>query len=78
VAGSAWPVADPALLVEDAVTVAIQVNGELRATIELPKDAEAAVAERAALAQAAVQAAMAGKPPRKVVVVPIRLVNIAV
>ncbi len=73
-----WPAAEPALLVEDTVTVAVQVNGKLRATVDLPKDAEAALAERTALAQPQVVAAMAGKPPRKVVVVPNRIVNVVV
>ncbi len=77
-AEAAWPVADPALLVEDSVTVAIQVNGKLRATIELPKDADAALAEQTALAQPQVISAMSGKPARKVVVVPNRIVNVVV
>jgi len=64
--------------VEDSVTVAVQVNGKLRATIELPKDADAKVAEELALAQPPVVAAMSGKPPRKVVVVPNRIVNVVV
>ncbi len=77
-AEAAWPDADPALLVEDSVTVAVQVNGKLRATIELPKDADSALAEQTALAQAAVISAMSGKPARKVVVVPNRIVNVVV
>ncbi|MGE5515503.1 MAG: leucine--tRNA ligase [Bacteroidota bacterium] len=78
VVNSPWPEAEPALLVEDSVTVAVQVNGKLRATIELPKDADAKVAEELALAQPPVVAAMSGKPPRKVVVVPNRIVNVVV
>ena len=73
-----WPLAEPGLLVEDSVTVAVQVNGKLRATIDLPKDADAALAEQTALAQEAVIAAMSGKTPRKVVVVPNRIVNVVV
>ena len=73
-----WPKAEASLLVEDNVTVAVQVNGKLRATIELPKDADPKVAEQTALAQEAVVAAMSGKPPRKVVVVPNRIVNVVV
>ncbi len=71
-----WPQVDPALLVEDSVTVAVQVNGKLRGTIELPKDANAKDAEDAALAVPAVAAVLAGKPPRKVIVVPNRIVNV--
>lgn len=73
-----WPKADGSLLVEDSVTIAVQVNGKLRATIELPKDVDAKVAEETALAQAAVITAMSGKPLRKVVVVPNRIVNVVV
>ncbi|NFV78524.1 leucine--tRNA ligase [Magnetospirillum aberrantis] len=78
VTATPWPKADPALLVEDSVTVAVQVNGKLRATIELPKDADPKLAEETALAQAPVIAAMSGKTPRKVVVVPNRIVNVVV
>ncbi|MBI5163747.1 MAG: leucine--tRNA ligase, partial [Magnetospirillum sp.] len=73
-----WPEADPALLVEDTVTVAVQVNGKLRATVDLPKDADPTLAEQTALALAPVIAAMSGKPARKVVVVPNRIVNVVV
>jgi len=73
-----WPKAEASLLVEDSVTIAVQVNGKLRATIELPKDADPKLAEETALAQAAVVSAMSGKPPRKVVVVPNRIVNVVV
>lgn len=78
VVATRWPEADPALLVEDSVTVAVQVNGKLRATIELPKDADPKLAEETALAQEGVIAAMSGKTPRKVVVVPNRIVNVVV
>ena len=73
-----WPEADPALLANDTVTVAIQVNGKLRVAIQLPKDAAQKDAEAAALAEPAVQKAMEGKPARKVIVVPNRIVNVVV
>ena len=73
-----WPEADPALTIEDSVTLAVQVNGKLRSTIELPRDALEAEAERSALAEPAVQRAMAGKPPRKIIVVKNRIVNVVV
>ena len=66
------------LTVDDSVTIAVQVNGKLRATIELPRDAAQAVAESAALSEDAVQRALAGKPPRKVIIVPNRIVNVVV
>jgi leucyl-tRNA synthetase len=60
------------------VTVAVQVNGKLRGTIELPRDAAEDAAEQAALAEPGVQRAMAGKSPRKVIVVKNRIVNVVV
>lgn len=75
---TAWPKAIPALLVESTVTVAVQVNGKLRATIQLPKDASTQEAEAAALAEEGVKRAMEGKVPKKVIVVPNKIVNIVV
>ena len=72
----AWPTADPAMLVEEQVVVAVQVNGKLRGTIELPVDSPKDTAEGAALALDKVQEHLAGKAPRKVIVVPNRIVNI--
>jgi leucyl-tRNA synthetase len=73
-----WPKADPALLVDESVTVAVQVNGKLRGTIEIARDAAEQTAKDAALAVPNVQVAMAGKQPRKIVVVPNKIVNIVV
>jgi leucyl-tRNA synthetase len=73
---STWPVADPALIHDESVTVAVQVNGKLRATIELPRDCANQAAEAAALADDRVRRALEGKPPRKVIVVPNRIVNV--
>jgi leucyl-tRNA synthetase len=73
-----WPKADPALVVEEMVTVAVQVNGKLRATIELVRDTDQASAEAAALAQTAVARAMEGKAARKIIVVPNRIINVVV
>jgi leucyl-tRNA synthetase len=75
---SPWPEADPALAVEDSITLAVQVNGKLRGTVALPRDAGKAEAEAAALADPAVQRALAGKPVRKVIVVQNRVVNVVV
>ena len=72
----AWPKADPTLTVEESVTVAVQVNGKLRAKVELPRDAEEAQAQEAALAQPAVRKALGEKAPRKVIVVKNRIVNV--
>lgn len=78
VAESPWPVADPALLVADEVTVAVQVNGKLRDTLTLPKGLDKAALEAAALASEKVQRAIDGASLRKVIVVPDRLVNVVV
>ena len=77
-ADQAWPVADPARLVEDTVTVAVQVNGKLRGTIDLAKDCAREAAEDEALKIDTVIAAMSGKPARKIIVVPNKVVNIVV
>jgi leucyl-tRNA synthetase len=71
-----WPVADPSLVVDDSVTIGVQVNGKLRATLTLPRDCAQDVAQAAALADVNVQRALEGKEPRKVIVVPNRIVNI--
>jgi len=73
-----WPKAEAALLIDDLVTVAVQVNGKLRATIELPRDADRDTASQAALAADGAVRAMAGKPARKIIVVPNRIVNLVV
>ncbi|MEQ8194508.1 MAG: class I tRNA ligase family protein, partial [Rhodospirillales bacterium] len=77
-ADTPWPVADESLLIEESVTIAVQVNGKLRGTIELAKDAAKEDAEAAALQLPRVLEAMNDKPPRKVIVVPNRIVNVVV
>jgi leucyl-tRNA synthetase len=73
-----WPEADPALTARDNVVVAVQVNGRKRATVEIAVDANRETLERAALAEPNVIASIAGKPVRKVIVVPNRIVNVVV
>jgi leucyl-tRNA synthetase len=75
IADAAWPEANPALLVEDEVTIAIQVNGKLRDTVRAAKGAAKEDLETMAVENAAVQRILAGASPRKVIVVPDRLVN---
>ncbi len=77
-AETAWPDWDAALIVDDAVTLAVQVNGKLRGTIELTRGAPQDEAENAALALDAVARAIEGKDIRKVIVVPDRIVNVVV
>ncbi len=76
IADAAWPEVDPALLVDDEVTIAVQVNGKLRDTLVFPKGAPKDEVEAAALASDKIVRLLEGKPPRKVIVVPDRLVNI--
>jgi leucyl-tRNA synthetase len=76
IADAPWPEVDPAMLVEDEVTIAIQVNGKLRDTLVMPKGAPREDVEAAALASENVVRMLEGKTPRKVIVVPDRLVNL--
>ncbi len=71
-----WPVFDPTLLEDDTVTVGVQVNGKLRGTITIAKAADKSMLEAAALALPAVQKQLDGKPPKKVIIVPGKIVNI--
>ena len=75
-ADTPWPEFDPAMLQDDIVTLAVQVNGKLRGTIDVAKGADKAFCETAALALPAVQKQLDGKAPRKVIVVPEKIVNI--
>jgi len=75
---SAWPEADMAAATEETVTIALQVGGKLRATLEAGRDAAREQLEEAALANENVQRAIAGKVVRKVIVVPNRIVNVVV
>jgi leucyl-tRNA synthetase len=75
-ATSDWPRFDPALLVDEEVTLAVQVNGKLRDTLVAPRGLDRASAEALALASDKVQRQLGGSAPRKVIVVPDRLVNI--
>jgi leucyl-tRNA synthetase len=73
-----WPKADPAALVRDSVTLAVQVNGKLRGTLEAAPDAPREQLEAAARALPGVIAAIGDKSVRKVIVVPGKIVNIVV
>ena len=78
VAYAPFPVADPAFLVEESIEYPVQVNGKLRGHVTVPADADAAAVEAAALADARVAAAVDGATPKKVIVVPGRMVNVVV
>jgi leucyl-tRNA synthetase len=76
VAEAAWPPVDPALLVEDEVTIAVQVKGKLRDTLTVAKGTAGEELEALALASEKVQRALEGAEVKKVIVVPDRLVNL--
>jgi leucyl-tRNA synthetase len=73
-----WPQVDEAALVQDEIELMLQVNGKLRGAITVPAGADKAAIETAALANADFQKFAEGKPPKKVIVVPGRLVNVVV
>ena len=75
---TAWPEADPALLTEDSIEIGVQVNGKLRDTVSLPRDAAEDEARAAALASAGVIRYLEGREPRKVIVVRNRIINVVV
>ncbi|KMW58624.1 Leucyl-tRNA synthetase [Candidatus Rhodobacter oscarellae] len=78
VTGAAWPVADAAMLVEDTVTMPIQINGKRRSEISVPADMPKEEVEKLALADQAVIKALDGGAPKKLIVVPGRIVNVVV
>ncbi|MBN9010027.1 MAG: class I tRNA ligase family protein, partial [Rhizobiales bacterium] len=71
-----WPETDRSLLVEDMIILPVQVNGKKRGELTIPVGASEADIEAAALALEAVARALDGKSPRKIVVVPKRIVNV--
>ncbi len=75
-AEAAWPQVDAALLVDDTITLPIQVNGKRRGDITVPREATAAEVEAAVLALDTVRKALDGKPPKRIIVVPQRIVNV--
>ncbi len=76
VAEAAWPQIEHALLVEDMITLPVQVNGKKRADVTVARDAGDRDVEAAVLALEGVQRALGGRPPKKVIVVPQRIVNV--
>ncbi len=73
---TAWPKHDPALLESDSFTYPVQVNGKVRGTFQIAKSADKAAVEQAALALPDVQRILDGATPKKIIVVPGRIVNI--
>jgi leucyl-tRNA synthetase len=75
-ANQAWPQADPALLVDDMITIAVQVNGKRRDELTIARTADSGEIEAAALRLEPVLKALEGRPVKKVIVVPQRIVNV--
>jgi len=78
VTAAKWPLADPAMLIDDTVTLPIQVNGKRRGEIVVPKDLLKEEVEKLVLADQAVIRALDGAAPKKIIVVPGRIVNLVI
>ena len=78
VAQSPWPIGDPSLIKEDMISLPVQVNGKKRADVAVSREAGKDEIEAATLALDAVQRALDGKPVKKFIVVPQRIVNVVV
>ncbi len=76
IANESWPEVDRSLLIDDTVTIAVQVNGKRRDEIVVPRNAGRADVEAAALRLESVTRAVDGRPIKKVIVVPERIVNV--
>jgi leucyl-tRNA synthetase len=78
VAREPWPKLEPGLLVEDTITLPVQINGKKRAEVTVARNATNSEVEDAVLALDEVKRALNGKAPKKVIVVPQRIVNVVV
>ncbi len=75
---AAWPKADPTMLTDSNVTLPIQINGKRRSEISVPLDLDAKSVEALVLADPAVLRILAGQSPKKLIVVPGRIVNVVI
>ena len=73
-----WPEVDPAMLIDDTITLPIQINGKRRSEIKVAKDLPKSEVEKLALADEAVIRALAGNAPKKLIVVPGRIINVVI
>jgi len=76
VSAQSWPKVEADLLVEEKITLPVQVNGKKRADVTVKRDAGNADIEAAVLTLDAVKKALEGRPPKKVIIVPRRIVNV--
>jgi leucyl-tRNA synthetase len=75
-ANQSWPEFDPALVVDDEITLPVQINGKKRGDLTIAREADQSQVEQAVLELDFVRKQLDGKPPRKVIVVPRRIVNV--
>jgi leucyl-tRNA synthetase len=78
VSEAGWPKADASLAAQDTITLPVQVNGKKRGEIEVPADAQNALIESEALKLEVVARELNGRSPKKVIIVPKRIVNVVV
>ena len=78
IAEQSWPQVDETLLIDDTITMPIQINGKRRGQIEVKKDLSPTEIEELALSETAVQKALEGNKPKKVIVVPGRIINVVI
>ena len=78
VVSAKWPKANLELLIDDEITLPVQINGKRRTEITVPKDTNSSEVERSALLSEAVLKALDGQLPKKVIVVPGRIVNVVI
>ena len=78
VAEAGWPVFDEALVADNEITIPVQINGKKRADLTIARDADQSQVERAVLELDGVRLALEGKTPKKIIVVPQRIVNVVV
>ncbi len=78
VADAAWPAVDPALLIDSSIVLPIQVNGKRRGEVTVPVGAARELIEKEVLSQDAIARMLDGKPPKKIIIVPDRIVNVVI
>jgi leucyl-tRNA synthetase len=78
VADAPWPAVDPAMLVDDEVTIPVQINGKLRSSITVPTGAPRGLVEQLVLSLEPVARMLEGKAPKKLIIVPDRIVNVVI
>ena len=78
IAHATWPIHDEALCIDDLISIVVQINGKKRDELYVPKDTEKDELERLALASEKAQKYFEGREPKRVIVVPGRLVNIVI